>query len=85
MKTVKIRGKKFRVKDVPALRGKCEHPQMKEKTIAFPINGDTLGELTVIIHECIHAGLWDLAEEAVDDMAYDVARVLWRLKWRREI
>jgi len=39
-------------------------------------------KLEVIVHEVLHASHWDMAEEAVEETARDVARVLWRLGWR---
>lgn len=39
--------------------------------------------LEVLIHEAIHACHWDLAEEAVDETARDIAVMLWNLGYRR--
>jgi len=33
----------------------------------------------VALHEALHACLPDLAEDAIDTIAVDVARLLWRL------
>ena len=40
--------------------------------------------LETIIHESLHACLWDLDEEAVTMTARDIARLLWRLGYRTE-
>ena len=40
-------------------------------------------ELDTVIHECLHACQPDLAEETVEEVASDVARVLWRMGYRR--
>lgn len=85
MKSVKIRGKRFKIVDVPAVKGRCEHPNSKGKSIHIPVEGDTLGELTVIIHEFLHAAFWDIDEDAIDTVGHDIARALWELKWRKEI
>ena len=36
-------------------------------------------ELDVLIHEMLHACHWDLDEEAIEETAHDLARLLWRL------
>lgn len=41
-------------------------------------------ELDTIIHECLHACQPDLAEETVEEVASDIARVLWRMGYRRQ-
>lgn len=84
MKTVTIRGKRYKVENVAAPKGLCSAPFLKNKKIKIPILGDTLGELTVIIHEFLHAAFWDIDEEIIDDVAYDIARALWKLKWRKD-
>jgi len=37
-----------------------------------------------IIHEILHAALWDLDEEAVHDTANAISAALWRLGYRRD-
>ena len=86
-KTLTIRGRRWRLVDVANHKGKelgyCSNPDI-EKEIAIPIDGDTESELDTIIHELIHAAQWDLAEEAVEEMACSIAGALWRLGWRKE-
>lgn len=84
VKTIKIRGKRFSVKNVPAIRGQCDHPRSTNKTINIPVDGDTLGELVVIIHELLHAAFWDIDEEVIDDVGHDIGVALWKLKWRKD-
>lgn len=60
-------------------RGLCDAPYNKNKHIL--VHEDLRGEerLEVLIHEMLHAGVWDLAEEAVGETARDIARVLTKL------
>ena len=87
VKCVTIRGKRWRVVDsnIRPMEelGYCTHPDL-DREIAVPVDGDTESELDTIIHECLHACQWDLSEEAIDETACSVARVLWRLGWRNE-
>jgi len=84
MKTITIRGRRYRVENVPAWRGECFAPSVKGKAIRIPVTGDTLGDLAVINHEILHAGCWDLDETAVDEIAHAQARAAWACGWRRE-
>jgi hypothetical protein len=79
-----LRGKAWKVRGVegagPFHLGECDHAA---RTIRIPIDGDTESELDVCIHEAIHACLPDLDETAVDETATSIARLLWRLQWRK--
>jgi len=41
--------------------------------------------LEVLIHEALHAANWDLDEAAVQETAEDIAKILWKLGYRREL
>jgi hypothetical protein len=41
-------------------------------------------ELEVFVHEMLHACHWDLSEETITETAQDLARVLFRLGYRKE-
>ena len=45
---------------------------------------NTLVGLETVIHESIHACDWRLSEEKVTQMARDIARLVWRLNYRRQ-
>ena len=64
--------------------GGCEGPFVREKRMDIPLEGDSLLDLSTVIHEGVHACLWDLDEEAVTESANDIARLLWRLGWRKQ-
>lgn len=55
------------------------------RVVRIPKDGDTLAELDWIVHESLHACCPYLCEDAVDRCATSVARLLWRLGWRREV
>lgn len=39
--------------------------------------------MEVFIHEALHASYWDLDEEAINEAGRDIARMLYRLGYRR--
>jgi len=41
-------------------------------------------ELVVILHEGIHAGVWDLSEETVTELAEDLGALVWQCGYRRD-
>jgi len=63
--------------------GRCESPDAVSKTIYIDKNlrGEPL--LNILVHEMLHACCWPLDETTVAVMAEDMARVLWRLGYRR--
>ena len=77
----KIRGKMWNVRRVPNLgnaRGSCDPPTKpnKEIKILSSLRGQEF--LEVLLHEILHAALWDLDEQAVSETAEDAARAIWR-------
>lgn len=65
-------------------RGLCDAPSTKGKTIKIAKHLEGEERLEVLIHEMLHAGLWDLAEEAVAELAKDLARELTRLGYEQQ-
>lgn len=64
--------------------GKCDPPCAKDKTIQVLASLKNEDELDTVIHEVLHASAWDvLGESFVNDTASDLARLLWRLGYRR--
>ena len=64
--------------------GVCEAPDIPSKIIVLPVNGKTEDDLNTIVHESLHACFYDdLSEREVEQSAGDVARLLWRLGWRK--
>lgn len=65
------------------MRGYCEDPKSPEKMINIPVRGKSQDNLTTIIHEGLHACLWDTAEDSVEETSESIAKLLWRLGWRK--
>ena len=68
----------------PQVRGECEPPESKRKEIR--VRSTLRGEerLEVVLHECLHAADWHKDEEWVERLAVDLAKILWKLGYRRE-
>jgi len=57
--------------------GSCSRPDRTPRTIL--VRDDLRGKRLVdaLIHELLHAGAWVLDEEVVEELATDIARVLY--------
>jgi hypothetical protein len=83
MMRCRLRGKYYTLKFARLKRplmGLCNWDE-RTITIANRLGGEV--ELDTIIHELLHACQPDLAEDTVEQTATDVARVLFRLGYRR--
>lgn len=84
---ITIRGKRFTLRWVTRLkkddRGDCDPPHAPGKTIRILKGQDQHTEFNTVIHEMLHAGLWDLDETVVEQLADDMARTLWKLGYRK--
>jgi len=84
VKTVHLRGKAWKVRTLarlmPGTLGMCDY---SARTLHIPVDGDTESELDTCIHEALHGCLPDLDEATVDETATSIARLLWRLQWRK--
>ena len=85
---VKVNGKVWHLEFTYALPkdadGICDAPDEPSKRIRIRKSLTGEAELDTVIHELMHAAHWQLSEEAVNDTARDIARVLWRLGYRRD-
>lgn len=64
--------------------GICEFPRSgKRPALRVSVDIDTQKGLETLIHECLHAENWSVTEEVVDRTSCDIARLLWRLGFRR--
>jgi hypothetical protein len=84
----KIRGKYWRIEFAspgPKADGICDRDgqQLPKQTIRIKPGLAPEREMAVIIHELMHAGLWDLAEDPVDELSSDIARILTKLGYKR--
>jgi hypothetical protein len=83
---VTIRGKRWELlfKKLPGGDvGQCQSPSSLNKKIIIDPSQSELDILGTTVHELMHAAYWDLDEEAIDSSSMDIARVLWRLGYRR--
>lgn len=82
---VSILNKRWRLRFVPNLgnRGDCDSPEQPKKEIRIwqGLKDQELAE--VICHEALHASHWPLSEEYVAKFSEDLARILWKLGYRR--
>lgn len=64
--------------------GLCDHPATPYPEIWIHSRIKGLEALETINHEIIHMGLPDLTEEAVTELARDMAVIQWQLGYRNE-
>lgn len=82
---VTLRGKRWEfTRPRMADWGQCEPVDRLAKRIRVHRDLTGIDELDTILHELLHAVLWDLSEETVEECGTDIARVLWKLGYRRE-
>jgi len=89
---VQILGKRWQLKFCRMLspgagekpdHGQCDHPDKIRKEIRINSTLEDRQELEAIIHECAHAARWHVDEEFIEQEAYDLSVILWRLNYRR--
>lgn len=70
--------------DGSRIYGRCSPPDARPKKVEVDdrIKGEL--ELDTVIHELLHASAWDVLDEGfVDGTASGIARVLWRIGYRK--
>lgn len=85
MKAHVFRGRRYRVRVVNRLKDHADTdaPDTPGKTIRLHSSLDGQQRLQVLLDEGIHACLFDLDNEVVQEISEDLARFLWRDGWRR--
>jgi len=78
----KFRGKLYKIVEIPI--GECDAPDQDKPEIRIVMGIGGKKRLEIMIHESIHSCLWDLAESTVEEVAGDIARLLWKDGWRRK-
>lgn len=78
--------KRYRFQFVPnaAADGYCDPPSQPGKKIVVRQSLRGVERLETLLHEFLHASVWDFDEEAVERIACDMARSLWKLGYRGE-
>lgn len=84
-----IRGKRYRFvkldrRTKESIYGYCESPKDKKKKIVIQLD-NTINSLYAVLHESLHACLWDTDESAITEISRDLSKIIWKLKWRRKI
>ena len=73
------------VADLPrGADGECDDPTTPDKSIRVweKLQGER--QLAVTVHETLHAADWHKSEEWIEEVSNDLARILWRLGYRRQ-
>lgn len=86
---ITILGKRWELKfldgrKMPDALGACEPPDSPRKEIRVRKNLAGVQALDVLIHETLHAADWTKDEEWVEQVATDIAKMLWKLGYRRK-
>jgi len=81
---VKINNRSWTIRSATAREmrdrmGDCDHPPGRHPTIRVRRSLGTLATLDTVVHEVLHASRPELAEDAVDETASTIARILHRL------
>lgn len=88
-KRIKLNGRIYRLvyRQLPKrprkIYGMCDEPAKKGKTITIATGLSEIDEMDTIIHECIHGLVWHIDEAMVEQAATDIARVLYRVGFRK--
>ena len=83
-----FRGTRYRLKFghtwADETKGETDAPNQPKPEIRIRKHLRGLMLLDTLIHEGLHATLWDLDDDAVHATASDIARLLWRLGYRKQ-
>lgn len=85
--TVNILGRRWRLRFCRLEKnyGDCDPPGQPNKEIRISSRIGGQHELEILLHEMLHAAGWHIDEEFVGRSAADMARVLYRLGYRRAL
>lgn len=83
---VTVRGKRWNLvfTRLKKSMGTCDAVTVPNKKIRVSNKLKGVRLLDTIIHELMHAGMWDLDEECIHEVASDIAKTLWKLGYRLE-
>lgn len=84
---IRLLGKYWRFLSVwlgPNKDGDCDHPDTPNKAIRVTTGLTPKRELSVTMHECLHATDWHKDEAWVAEVCDDIADVLIKLGWRKQ-
>ena len=81
VKTHTFLGKKYKI-DIGPCDGLCNCYNLEREIHIFR-DLNTKAGFETAIHEALHACHWPASEPRTEETAYDIARFLWRLGYRR--
>lgn len=78
----RIAGKPWRIQFLPVrYDGQC---LLNRRVMEIRRSLDGRKLMETMVHEALHAAHWQIDEEYVHETAADIARILWRLGYRRQ-
>lgn len=80
---VRIRGQRWKIRFVPNLGDKAGECDYGLRILRVAQGQSEADELDTVIHEVLHAAHPDLEEAAIGETGEAIAKVLWRLGWRK--
>lgn len=86
---VTILGRRFRLRFTrdlePRTWGECDSPWTRGRARELRVrsNLSEFNRMWTTIHETLHGARWKETESRVDRTSKDIARILWRLGYRR--
>lgn len=87
---VKLAGKYWTIRHLPARRlgrdvcGLCDDPKRARPEIWLKQSLSEKDMLDTTVHELLHALFPDLSEESVTKAGTEIAKVLWKLGYRKD-
>lgn len=89
VKTASFRGKTYQIQFTDKIYGYCENEEVQKKdegwrAITISLDQTEKQTLDTIIHEAQHASFPGMSEEDVTQSSQDIARLLWRLGYRKK-
>ena len=84
VKTHRFGGKRYRVSVEERIEGYHEDGRRGPRELYADPYLPPLAFLDTLVHECLHAEFPKMSEKRVDAAASNIARLLWRLGYRRK-
>ena len=85
---IRLRGKWWKVLFKPLAKQGGKYVwgtiDMDARTITFHSKAKGQNLMDVVIHEGLHACFWDIDEEAIDQSAQDITRLLVKLGFKQD-
>jgi len=83
VKTATFNGVRYEIQVTDPIDGSCDYPRKILPVLHVAAPANTCKQLEIAIHESLHASDWTKSEERVTRTAHEIARLLWRLGYKR--